>query len=111
MAHVAEKTKNISEKRQAAKIELEKLAADFPSFSIRKAASAVGVSPKLVYKVYTDDLHLSTYKFHQWHTLEDKDYEKRVKFATWFLKLPATALNGMIFSDEAYFAHGLMQPL
>jgi hypothetical protein len=35
--------------------------------------------------------------------LEDKDYEKRVKFATWFLKLPSSALNDMIFSDEAYF--------
>jgi hypothetical protein len=51
VAHVAPKRKNTSEKRQAAKMELEKLVADFPSLSIRKAASAVGVSPTLVYRV------------------------------------------------------------
>jgi len=103
VAHVAPKPKNSPPKREAAKTELEKMVADFPSLSIRKAASAVGVSPTLVYKIYTDDLHLSAYKFHQWHKLEDKDYEKRVEFAKWFLKLPASALSYMIFSDEAYF--------
>ena len=71
--------------------------------SVRKAASAVGVSPTLVYNIYTDDLHLSAYKFHQWHKLEDKDYGKRVEFAKWFIKLPPSALSYIIFSDESYF--------
>jgi hypothetical protein len=103
VACVAPKPKNPSPTREAAKIELEKLVSDFPSLSIRKAASAVGVSPTLVYQIYTDDLHLSAYKFHTWHKLEEKDYEKRADFALWFLKQPASALDYMIFSDEAYF--------
>ena len=42
-------------------------------------------------------------KFHLWHKLENKDYEKRVKFALWFLEKPAPVLDHMIFRDEAYF--------
>ena len=103
IAHVPLKRKMSSPKREAAKIELEKMVAEFPSLSIRKAASALSISPTLVYKIYTDDLHLSAYKFHLWHKLEDKDYEKRVKFALWFLEQPASVLDHMIFSDEAFF--------
>ena len=103
VAHVPQKRKEQSQKRQITKIQLEKMVSDFPSLSIRKAASAVGVSPTLVYQIFTDDLHLSAYKFHQWHKLEDLDYSKRENFAKWFLKLPKTTLNNIIFSDEAYF--------
>ena len=60
-----------------AKKQLEKqLVSDFPQLSIREAASAVGVSPTLVYHIFHDDLYLKPYKFHLWHKLEDKDYEK-----------------------------------
>ena len=79
------------------------MVAEFPPLSIRKAVSAHFISPTLVYKIYTDDLHLSVYKFHLWHKLEDKVYEKRVKFALWFLEKPASGSYHMIFSDEAYF--------
>ena len=103
VAHVVPKPKNPSAKREATKKRLEKMVADFPSLSIRKAASAIGVSPTLTYSIYTDDLHLSAYKFHIWHKLEDKDYEKRAKFAQWFLNQPSSTLDYMIFSDEAYF--------
>jgi AraC-like DNA-binding protein len=91
------------QKRKDAKNELEKMVSEFPSLSIRKAASAVGVSPSLVYQIFHYDLHLSAYKFHQWHKLEEPDYSKRVDFAMWFLKKPASTLYNMIFSDEAYF--------
>ena len=74
---VSEKSQNQKKtgpKREKAKNELKKLVEDFPTLSIRKAASAVGVSPTLVYQIFTYDLHLSAYKFHQWHKLEDLDY-------------------------------------
>ena len=71
--------------------------------SIRKAASAVGVSPTLVYYIFHDDLHFKPYKFHQWHKLEQEDYGKRLNFADWFLKLPKSAPEYMICCDEAYF--------
>ena len=86
-----------------AKKQLENMVSDFPKLSIRKAASAVGVSPTLVYHIFTDDLHLKPYKFHLWHKLEDKDYEKRLNFAHWFLKQPESTHEYIICSDEAYF--------
>ena len=75
----------------------------FSTFSIRKATSADGVSPTLVYKILHDDLHLKPYKYQEWHKLEEYDYEKRVKFAQWFLLRPNNAKYILICSDEAYF--------
>jgi len=76
VAHVPPKHKNSGQKREMVKNLLENLVSDFPQLSIRKAASAVGVSSTLVYHNFHDDLHLKSYKFHLWHKLEDKDYEK-----------------------------------
>ena len=85
VAHVPPKHKNLGQKREMVKKQLKNLVSDFVQLSIRKAASAVGVSPTLVYHILHDDLHLKPYKFHLWHKLEDKDYEKRLNFAHWFL--------------------------
>ena len=76
VAHVPPKHKNLGQKRLMAKNQLESLVSDFPQLSIRKAASVVGVSPTLVYYIFHDDMHLKSYKFHLWHKLEVKDYEK-----------------------------------
>ena len=103
VARVPPNKKILDQKREMAKNEVEKLVSDFPQLSIRKAASAVGVSATLVYHILHDDLHLKPYKFHQWHKLEEGDYNKRLNFATWSLNLPNPALNHIIFSDEAYF--------
>ena len=103
VAHVPPKHKNLGQKREMAKKQLENMVSDFPKLSIRKAASAVGVSPTLVYHIFTDDLHLKPYKFHLWHKLGDKDYEKRLNFAHWFLKQPESTHEYIICSDEAYF--------
>ena len=81
VGHVAPKPKNPSQKREIAKNQLKTMVSDFQSFSISKAASAIGVSTTLVYHILHDDLHLKPYKFHLWHKLEDHDYEKRLKFA------------------------------
>ena len=79
------------------------MVAEFPNLSIRKAASSIGVSPTLVYNILHDDLHLKPYKFHEWHKLEPKDYEKRIEFAQWFLSLPSNTKQYLICTDEAYF--------
>jgi hypothetical protein len=57
-----QKQKNLGQKREMAKKQLENIVSDFPQMSIRKAASAVGVSPALVYHIFTDDLHLKSFK-------------------------------------------------
>ncbi len=101
--HVPPKSKNPSLKREKAKNDLKTVMSEFPQLSIRKAAAAVDVSPTLTYNIIHDDLHLKPYKFHSWHKLEDPDYQKRVDFAEWFIKLNPLTKNYMIFSDEAYF--------
>ena len=97
------KPKETSQKRQMAKNQVENMVSEFKTFSIRKAASAIGVSPTLVYHILHDDLHLKPYKFHLWHKLEDQDYQKRLGFAKWFLKLSPNSRQFVFFSDEAYF--------
>jgi hypothetical protein len=44
-----------------------------------------------------------------WHKLDEKDYQKRVDFAKWFLKQPSDTLSYIICSDEVYFY--LTQPI
>ena len=64
MVRLPPKHKNLGQKREMAKNQLESLISDFPQLSIRKAASAVCVSPTLVYYIFHDDTHLKPYKFH-----------------------------------------------
>ena len=80
VAHMPPKRREPSPKREDAKNQLETMATDFSTFSIRKAASAVGGSATLVYHI----LHVKPYKYQEWHKLEDYVYEKKVKFAHWF---------------------------
>lgn len=103
VGHVPPKPKTPSQKRETAKIQLKNMVSDFEKFSIRKAASATGVSPTLVYHILHDDLHLKPYKYHQWHKLESGDHEKRLNFASWFLNEPQITNDYLICSDEAYF--------
>ena len=63
-------------KRKVAENEVKNLIFKFQSLSIRKAASAVGVSPTLVCSILRDDLDLKPYIFYQWYKLEAHDYEK-----------------------------------
>ena len=60
-AHMVLKRKEPSQNRVDAKNQLETMATDFSTFSIRKAASAVGVSLTLVYHILHDDLHVKPY--------------------------------------------------
>ena len=65
VGHVPPKPKEPSKKREEAKNQLKTMVSDFESFSITKAASAIGVSRTLVYHILHDDLHIKPYKFHQ----------------------------------------------
>lgn len=95
--------KEISMKRQDAKIQLETMVSEFPNLSLRKMASSLNISPTLVFNILHDDMHLKSYKYQTWHKLEVQDYKPRVKFAEWFLSKPLQTENFFIFSDEAYF--------
>lgn len=100
---MSNKRKEPSKKRENTKNQLETMVSEFPNLSIRKAASAIGVSTKLIYHILHDDFHLKPYKYQQWHKLEVHDYEKRVKFADWFIRLPQNSKFFFTCSDEAYF--------
>ena len=73
------------------------MATDFSTFSIRKAASAVGVSPTLVYHILHDDLHVKPYKNQEWLKLEEYYYEKRLKFPPPIV--PFTAPKCQVYLD------------
>ena len=73
VARVPPKPKNSGQNREMVKNQLENLVPECPQLSMRKAASAVGVSPRFVYDNFHDDMHLKPYKFHLSHKLEDKD--------------------------------------
>ena len=57
------KRKEPSQKLKDAKNQPETMVTDFSTFSIRKATSAVGVSPTLVNHILHDDLHVKPYKY------------------------------------------------
>ena len=59
-----------SEKRINAINPVKELIFEFPTLSIRKMASAVGVSTKISFNIRSNDLHLKPYKIRDWHKLE-----------------------------------------
>ena len=72
---------------------VKELISEFPTLSIRKMASAVGVSTKIVFNIRSDYLHLKSYKIRD---------AKRVEFAEWSLALGPNLKNSVICTDEAY---------
>lgn len=92
-----------SQKREDAKNQLKEMFSAHPSLSIRKASANTGMSYGMVQRVLKEDLHLKPYKLHEWHQLLESDYEKRVKFADFFMGLPKNALARLVCCDEAYF--------
>ena len=70
--------------------------------SIRRAAQSSNVSVGTAHKIARSILNLYPYKIKILHELKPPDYEKRIKFANWFLS--AQGIQNMFFaSDEAYF--------
>ena len=70
---------------------------------MRKAASAVDVSSRLVYHILHDDLHVKPYKYQEWYKLEEYNYEKRGNFFQWFILRPQNTNYFSICSDLVYF--------
>ena len=58
VAFMTHKNKDPRKKRKVAKNQVKNLISKLPSLSIRKEASAVGISPTLVFSILHDDLHL-----------------------------------------------------
>ena len=92
-----------SQKRQDAKIVIEKLIKENPSLSISKLSVAAQISYGTTRTILLDDLGLKPYRRQIVHELEPGGYEKRIRFANWCLSLPDNDTNFIIFSDEAWF--------
>ena len=82
---------------------MKTLITEFPSLSIRKMASAIQVSTKIVVNILNDDLRLKPYKIKDWHTREVHDYAKRVEITTWCLSIGPYLKNCLICINEVYF--------
>ncbi len=103
VAKISLKTKKTSQKRLDAINDIKNLITEDSSLSIRKMASAIGVTTKIVFNILHDDLHLKPYKIHDWHKLEAHDYPKRVEFGMWSLSKGPVLKYNLICTDEAYF--------
>ena len=61
------------------------------------------ISRTLARKVLKQDLGRKPYKIPMYHQIKPGDYQKRVEFAEWFLRIPQAKSEYLIVSDEAYF--------
>ena len=95
--------RDISQKRKAAKNIVENLVSKFPKLSLKMMAPESKISKSTTRKVLIEDLKRKPYKIQDYHQLKPADYQKRVIFAEWFLKLPTNSSQLIIMSDEAYF--------
>ena len=93
MNHVPRKVPKHSVKRLQAKNKIKDLISEKPNLSIRKLAVDSEISYELAKMILKDDLKLKPYKPPVLHELQPADYEKRVKFAQWFLKLPLNTVD------------------
>jgi hypothetical protein len=71
----------INATKEKAKNELKDLIDENPTISIRKAASAVGLSYGSTQSIMKEDLHLKPYKLQECHQLQDADHAKRLFFS------------------------------
>jgi hypothetical protein len=94
---------DLAQKRQIAKNDVENLVSQFPKLSLRLISAESQISQSLTRKILKDDLALKPYKIPEYKLLHPIDYQKRVKLAEWFLKIPQKTLECFIASNEAYF--------
>jgi len=92
-----------TQKRKDAQIAIENLVSEFPKLSLKIISGATQTSVTLARSVLKEDLKRKPYKIPEFQELKPADYEKRVNFASWFLKMPANMFENIIMSDEAYF--------
>ena len=92
---------DLAQKRQKAKNDVENLVSKFPKLSLRLISAECKISQSLTTKVLKEDLALKPYKIPEYQLLQPADYQKRVKLAEWFLKIPQKTLEYFIASNEA----------
>ena len=80
--------RHISQKRKIAKNIVENLVSKFPKLSLKMMAQESKISKSTTRKVLIEDLKRKLYKIQDYHQLNPADYQKKVIFAEWFLKLP-----------------------
>ena len=90
-------------KRRQAIIDVENLVSQFPKMSLKMISGECQISRTLAGKVLKEDLGRKPYKIPIYHQIKPGDYQKRVEFAEWFLKIPQKKSEYLIVSDEAYF--------
>ena len=89
--------------RKQAIIDVENLVSEFPKLSLKMISGECQISRKLSRKVLKQDLGRKPYKIPMYHQIKPGDYQKRVEFAEWFLRIPQAKSEYLIVSDEAYF--------
>ena len=93
-----------AQKRGGALKAIKNALTENPKLPIRKLMQVADCSYNMVRSILKDDLKLSSYKIHESHLLHEPDYEKRLEFATWFLKkLHKNTNQYLICTDEAWF--------
>ena len=75
---------------------------NLPGISIRRVQMGLPISYGSVYTIARGILQLFPYKIKILHQLKPLDFEKRIKFANWFLSVENIE-NIFVASDEAYF--------
>ena len=88
----------IDEKVEEVRVLLE----NSPGMSLRKVGMASNISLGSAHTIARSLLNLYPYKIKILHKLKPQDFEKRLKFANWFLSNDSIE-DYFIASDEAYF--------
>lgn len=94
----APKTATTDEKIEEVRLLLQ----DSPGMSLTRVHLATGISVGSAHSIATDILNLYPYRIKILHELKPTDFDRRIKFAQWFLSNP-TVTHFFTASDEAYF--------
>ena len=89
--------------RKQAIIDVENLVSEFPKLSLKMISGECQISRTLAREILKQDLGRKPYKIPMYHQIKPGDYQKRVEFAEWFLRIPQAKSEYLIVSDEAYF--------
>lgn len=73
-----------------------------PRTSIRRLAAVTGVHRSSIQRILKENMTFHPYKFQLTQALGEKDYERRLRFAT-LMTTRFPDMNNIIFSDEAHF--------
>ncbi|KAL4467937.1 hypothetical protein ABPG72_022851 [Tetrahymena utriculariae] len=90
--------------KEEIKEQLKEMYKENPSLSIRQASKQIRASVGYTHNIVRNDLGLKPYKIQEVNEIKDPDFIKRIKFCEWYLDLPNSEQQLVIFSDESYFS-------